>query len=152
MMKVRHSRLHAKKWSTFTSVLSMLFMLTVVLLILSGLGIFSLPVSSEGSSPNDLSSLRRIASESDGGGMGKREEQWTEILSWEPRAFLFHNFLSMERDFKFCIMKLDRSTRLTLTISLTSSTQRMVDRGQLLFLCICQMLKKGGRLYFLLPT
>lgn len=25
--------------------------------------------------------------------MGKREEQWTEILSWEPRAFLFHNFL-----------------------------------------------------------
>ncbi|KAG5246535.1 oxidoreductase family protein [Salix suchowensis] len=96
MMKARHSRLHAKKWSTFTSVLSMLFMLTVVLLILSGLGIFSLPVSSEGSSPNDLSSLRRIASESDGGGMGKREEQWTEILSWEPRAFLFHNFLSKE--------------------------------------------------------
>ena len=63
MMKVRHSRLHAKKWSTYTSVLSMLFMLTVVLLILSGLGIFSLPVNSEGSSPNDLSSHRRIASE-----------------------------------------------------------------------------------------
>jgi len=30
---------------------------------------------------------------SDGDGMGKREEQWTEILSWEPRAFLYHNFL-----------------------------------------------------------
>ncbi|KAJ6998871.1 hypothetical protein NC653_014890 [Populus alba x Populus x berolinensis] len=96
MVRVRHSRLHTKKWSTFTLVLSMLFMLTVVLLILLGLGAFSLPVSSEDSSPNDLNSYRRMASESDGDGMGKREEQWTEILSWEPRAFLYHNFLSKE--------------------------------------------------------
>lgn len=22
-----------------------------------------------------------------------RGEQWTELLSWEPRAFLYHNFL-----------------------------------------------------------
>lgn len=71
-------------------------MLTVVLFILLGLGAFSLPVSSEDSSPNDLNSYRRMASESDGDGMGKREEQWTEILSWEPRAFLYHNFLSKE--------------------------------------------------------
>ena len=25
--------------------------------------------------------------------MGKRGEQWTEIVSWEPRAFIYHNFL-----------------------------------------------------------
>ncbi|PWA72969.1 oxoglutarate/iron-dependent dioxygenase [Artemisia annua] len=29
-------------------------------------------------------------------GMGKRGDQWTEILSWEPRAFVYHNFLSKE--------------------------------------------------------
>jgi prolyl 4-hydroxylase len=63
MVKVRHSRLHTKKWSTFTLVLSMLFMLTVVLFILLGLGAFSLPVSSEDSSPNDLNSYRRMSSE-----------------------------------------------------------------------------------------
>ena len=26
-------------------------------------------------------------------GIGKRGDQWTEILSWEPRAFLYHGFL-----------------------------------------------------------
>lgn len=25
--------------------------------------------------------------------MGERGEQWTEVLSWEPRAFIYHNFL-----------------------------------------------------------
>ncbi|CAA0831080.1 Probable prolyl 4-hydroxylase 3, partial [Striga hermonthica] len=34
--------------------------------------------------------------ESEGEGLGKRENQWTEVLSWEPRAFLYHNFLSKE--------------------------------------------------------
>lgn len=29
----------------------------------------------------------------EGNGLGERREQWTEILSWEPRAFLYHNFL-----------------------------------------------------------
>lgn len=28
-----------------------------------------------------------------GDGLGERGEQWTEILSWEPRAFVYHNFL-----------------------------------------------------------
>lgn len=27
------------------------------------------------------------------GGMEKRENQWTEVLSWEPRAYIYHNFL-----------------------------------------------------------
>jgi prolyl 4-hydroxylase len=29
-------------------------------------------------------------------GLGKRGDQWTEVLSWEPRAFVYHNFLSKE--------------------------------------------------------
>ncbi|EOY15128.1 2-oxoglutarate (2OG) and Fe(II)-dependent oxygenase superfamily protein isoform 2 [Theobroma cacao] len=95
MAKVRHSRLQAKKWSTVMLVLSMLFMLTVVLLMLLGLGIFSLPMSTDDSPPNDLTSYRRMASER-GKELGKRGEQWTEVLSWEPRAFIYHNFLSKE--------------------------------------------------------
>ena len=31
--------------------------------------------------------------------MGERGDQWVEILSWEPRAFLYHNFLV---SFCFC--------------------------------------------------
>ncbi|XVF63620.1 hypothetical protein PTKIN_Ptkin09bG0101300 [Pterospermum kingtungense] len=95
MAKLRHSRSQAKKWSTVTLVLSMLFMLTIVLLMLLGLGIFSLPMNSDDSPPNDLTSYRRMAFER-GKGLGKRGEQWTEVLSWEPRAFIYHNFLSNE--------------------------------------------------------
>ncbi|KAE8715269.1 putative prolyl 4-hydroxylase 10 [Hibiscus syriacus] len=71
MAKVRHSRLQAKKRSTMTL------------------------INNYDSSPNDLTSYRRLASER-GKGLGKRGEQWTEVLSWEPRAFLYHNFLSKE--------------------------------------------------------
>ncbi|GMN35869.1 hypothetical protein TIFTF001_005591 [Ficus carica] len=95
MAKGRYTRLHGRKWSTATLVFSMLFMLSVVILMLLALGIVSLPVSSDDSPPNDLSSFRRrIVERSDG--LGNREEQWTEVLSWEPRAFIYHNFLSKE--------------------------------------------------------
>ncbi|XP_043809576.1 probable prolyl 4-hydroxylase 3 isoform X2 [Manihot esculenta] len=97
MAKLKHSRIQARKWSTFSLVLTMLFMLTVVLLMLLALGIFSLPISSDDAPPNDLiTSYRRMAAKRDGDGLGKRGEQWTQILSWEPRAFLYHNFLSKE--------------------------------------------------------
>lgn len=26
-------------------------------------------------------------------GLGKRGAQWMEVISWEPRAFVYHNFL-----------------------------------------------------------
>lgn len=74
----------------------MLFMLTVVLLMLLAMGIFSLPIGDDDSSPNDLSSYRRFAIEKHNKTMEMRGEQWTEIISWEPRAFIYHNFLSKE--------------------------------------------------------
>ncbi|KAF7829529.1 putative prolyl 4-hydroxylase 3 [Senna tora] len=95
MAKGKYTRSHGKKWSTFTLVLSMLFMLTIVLLMLLGLGIFSLPITTDDSPPTDLSAFRRKISER-GDGLGERGQQWTEILSWEPRAFIYHNFLSKE--------------------------------------------------------
>ncbi|KAL6317804.1 hypothetical protein AAG906_030558 [Vitis piasezkii] len=96
MAKGRYSRGHGKRWSTLALVLSLLLMLTVVLLMLLALGIVSLPIGTvDSDAANDLSSFRRKTF--DGGeGLGKRGEQWTEIVSWEPRAFIYHNFLSKE--------------------------------------------------------
>ncbi|KAG8377989.1 hypothetical protein BUALT_Bualt08G0091100 [Buddleja alternifolia] len=37
-----------------------------------------------------------VVSRDEGEGLGKRGDQWTEILSWQPRAFLYHNFLSKD--------------------------------------------------------
>jgi prolyl 4-hydroxylase len=70
-------------------------MLTIVLLMLLAFGVFSLPINNDESSPIDLSYFRRAATERSEG-LGKRGDQWTEVLSWEPRAFVYHNFLSKE--------------------------------------------------------
>ncbi|KAL9144538.1 hypothetical protein ABFS82_14G302300 [Erythranthe guttata] len=102
MAKGRGSRHQGKRSSTVVLVLSMLLMLTIVLLMLLGLGIVSLPVGSdEESSPiGERIKLKRltidIKGESEGDGLGERGDQWTEVLSWEPRAFVYHNFLSKE--------------------------------------------------------
>ncbi|PKI49626.1 hypothetical protein CRG98_029963 [Punica granatum] len=45
--------------------------------------------------PNDLSFIR-LRALNRVGGLGQRRETWVEALSWEPRAFLYHNFLSKE--------------------------------------------------------
>ncbi|GER33996.1 2-oxoglutarate (2OG) and Fe(II)-dependent oxygenase superfamily protein [Striga asiatica] len=101
MARGRGNRHQGKRSSTMVLVLSMLLMLSVVLLMLLGLGILSLPIGAEeGSLPvADRIKLKRFKleiSKSEWKGLGKRGEQWTEILSWEPRAFLYHNFLSKE--------------------------------------------------------
>ncbi|KAI3797017.1 hypothetical protein L1987_39706 [Smallanthus sonchifolius] len=91
-----------KRSSTVALVLSMLLMLTIVLLVLLALGIFSLPIGSDDDSSfylHDRITFKRkrlLVGDIDGDGTGKRGDQWTEILSWEPRAFLYHNFLSKE--------------------------------------------------------
>ncbi|KAL3634257.1 putative prolyl 4-hydroxylase 3 [Castilleja foliolosa] len=101
MARVRGNRHQGKRSSTAVLVLSMLLMLTVVILMLMGLGILSLPIGSDEDSfsSGDRIKLKRLTldTKSDGGdGLGERREQWTEILSWEPRAFVYHNFLSKE--------------------------------------------------------
>jgi hypothetical protein len=34
-----------------------------------------------------------VAASREGLGLGERGAQWTEVISWEPRAFVYHNFL-----------------------------------------------------------
>ncbi|KAK8945642.1 hypothetical protein KSP40_PGU000405 [Platanthera guangdongensis] len=90
----RHHRFFSsRKPLSYTLVFTVLLLLSVVFLMLLGLGIFSLPIDS-GDSPK---ATRRADIEiSAADGMPKGRKQWTEILSWEPRAFIYHNFLSKE--------------------------------------------------------
>lgn len=87
--------------STFTLVLTMLLMLSIVLLMLLALGIVSLPVNSR--APDEIGhggahskhSEKKRLQETASDGLDE-PKQWAEVLSWEPRAILYHNFLSKE--------------------------------------------------------
>ncbi|CAL0326982.1 unnamed protein product [Lupinus luteus] len=94
--KHTHTRSLGKKFSTFTLVLITFSILTLILMLLLALGIVYLPTISDDFPAANLSAFRRkIISESDEG-LVEKQEQWTEVLSWEPRAFIYHNFLSKE--------------------------------------------------------
>ncbi|XP_008802369.1 probable prolyl 4-hydroxylase 3 [Phoenix dactylifera] len=102
---VRRPRLFSNRRSSlYALALTVLLMLSVVLLMLLALGIFSLPVPSN-SAPEGVDIRQRHDRSvfeatttylGDGNGLGKRGVQWTEVVSWEPRAFIYHNFLSKE--------------------------------------------------------
>ncbi|KAJ4803418.1 2-oxoglutarate (2OG) and Fe(II)-dependent oxygenase superfamily protein [Rhynchospora pubera] len=83
-----------RRSSPYLPIIVALLMSTVVLLMLVALGIFSLPVGSKGGPHISRHRFRRSAFESQE--EEERGEQWTELLSWEPRAFIYHNFLSKE--------------------------------------------------------
>jgi prolyl 4-hydroxylase len=74
----------------------MLVMFSFVVLILVALGILSVP-SSSGDSPkaNDLTSIVHKTADRKTDDDGN-SERWVEVISWEPRAFVYHNFLTKE--------------------------------------------------------
>ncbi|XP_022640129.1 probable prolyl 4-hydroxylase 10 [Vigna radiata var. radiata] len=98
MVKARHSRVQ-KSWMTrwswvfLLSVLTM-FMFLLILLLLA-LHLLSMPTSFAPVQHNHLNSIARNASYISEG-EDEQREQWVEILSWEPRAFLYHNFLTKD--------------------------------------------------------
>ncbi|KAL0543452.1 hypothetical protein IC582_018548 [Cucumis melo] len=95
MAKHRQSRFPTRKSSSSsTLVFTLLIMFTFVILILLALGILSIPGNSGGSTKvHDLSSIVRKTSDDVDEEKG---EQWVEVISWEPRAFIYHNFLTKE--------------------------------------------------------
>ncbi|GLU19719.1 hypothetical protein SLE2022_359530 [Rubroshorea leprosula] len=96
MAKLRYSRLPSRKSSPSTLAFTMLIMFTFVILILLAFGILSIPSNSgDSTKAHDLNSIVRKAMErtEEDGGRGK---QWVEVISWEPRAVIYHNFLSKE--------------------------------------------------------
>lgn len=90
----------ARKSSSSTVVLTLLIMLSLVVLVLLALGIVSIPSSSPIPSnlqykAHDLTSIlhstvHRVEVS------GERDDQWVEVISWQPRASVFHNFLSKD--------------------------------------------------------
>ncbi|KAF8011405.1 hypothetical protein BT93_J1884 [Corymbia citriodora subsp. variegata] len=101
MAKQRTSRFPGRRAaaasSSSTLILTLLVMFSFVVLILLALGILSMPGGSSGDGPkaNDLTSLVRSTVDRGKGDEG-RGEQWVEVISWEPRAFVYHNLLSKE--------------------------------------------------------
>ncbi|GFY87934.1 2-oxoglutarate (2OG) and Fe(II)-dependent oxygenase superfamily protein [Actinidia rufa] len=76
------------------SFFSLLIITTFLILILLALKIVSIP----GNSPkaHDLSSIaHNTVARSDGD--DGRGDRWVEVISWEPRAFVYHNFLNLVR-------------------------------------------------------
>lgn len=72
-------------------------MLSVLVLVLLALGIVSIPSTGSTSShkAHDLTSIvhttvHRVEVSRE------RDDQWVEVISWEPRAFVYHNFLSKD--------------------------------------------------------
>ncbi|GAB2282885.1 hypothetical protein Dimus_017419 [Dionaea muscipula] len=97
MGKGRPYRYTIRKSSSLSIILPMLLMVSFVVLILLAFGMVSLPSSSSSKShtANDLASIaHNLVDRIDRG--DDRADQWVEVLSWEPRAFVYHNFLSKE--------------------------------------------------------
>ncbi|KAM3238866.1 putative prolyl 4-hydroxylase 10 [Capsicum annuum] len=94
-VKGRHVRGLSRKSSNSTLIFALFIGLCFMVLILLAFGIFSIPFTSKGSRKvHDLSSIAHNSAERiDGGGKG---DQWVEVISWEPRAVVYHNFLSKE--------------------------------------------------------
>ncbi|CAI0461984.1 unnamed protein product [Linum tenue] len=95
MAKARYSRFPSRKSNSSTMIFTMLLMFTFVILILLALGILSIPSNSGGSrKAHDLSNI--VHNQADSAEDQGKSEPWAEVISWEPRAFVYHNFLSKE--------------------------------------------------------
>nr|XP_016487301.1 PREDICTED: probable prolyl 4-hydroxylase 10 [Nicotiana tabacum] len=96
-VKGRHSRVGPRKSSNSTLIFGGFIMISFVVLILLAFGIFSIPSSTRGSQKaHDLSSIaHNTVQRGDDDDEGKGD-QWVEVISLEPRAYIYHNFLSKE--------------------------------------------------------
>ncbi|XP_047310600.1 probable prolyl 4-hydroxylase 10 [Impatiens glandulifera] len=93
--KGKHSR--GQKWSSSTLIFSMLIISFFVVLVLLAFGILSIPTNSRGSRKvQDLTSIIHQAAERRREEDDERKDDWVEVISWEPRAFVYHNFLTKE--------------------------------------------------------
>lgn len=72
---------------------SLFVLLSIVLLLMLALGMFSVPQESKAMKYKKLTE----STDPDGHSYGNEESrQPVEVLSWEPRAFLYHNFLTKD--------------------------------------------------------
>nr|GMC57449.1 probable prolyl 4-hydroxylase 8 [Ipomoea batatas]GMC62597.1 probable prolyl 4-hydroxylase 8 [Ipomoea batatas] len=91
--KVKSSRLPPRKTTlSWATVFTALIMVAFFVLIILALGILS--TSRESPRAHDLSTIARSAMEREDD--GDKGDTWVEVVSWEPRAFIYHNFLSKD--------------------------------------------------------
>ncbi|XP_031488144.1 probable prolyl 4-hydroxylase 10 [Nymphaea colorata] len=98
--KNSHSKMGSsfRRWNSGQMLLAFLLLFSMALLVLLSLGILSLNTAAP-KAPHDVSDLTSLKFQTD---LQSRQEselenekkQWTEVLSWEPRAFVYHNFLT----------------------------------------------------------
>ncbi|KAL8246863.1 hypothetical protein R6Q59_008079 [Mikania micrantha] len=88
----------SRRSSSSTLIFSMLIICLFFILILLALGILSIPSNSSNSPKvHDLSSIvQRLTDAGRNDGSDGRVSHWVEVISWEPRAVIYHNFLSQE--------------------------------------------------------
>ncbi|KAG6586331.1 putative prolyl 4-hydroxylase 3, partial [Cucurbita argyrosperma subsp. sororia] len=95
VLKGKYIKFQGRKWSTFKlSKIVMALLLALGISMFIAFRFFSPTESSHSNLLHRLASVQHRAVHSDG--LGKREDQWVEFISWEPRAFVYHNFLSKE--------------------------------------------------------
>ncbi|KAJ8567660.1 hypothetical protein K7X08_019868 [Anisodus acutangulus] len=94
-VKWRHSRVGPRKSSNSPIIFGGFIMVSLLVLIFLAFRIFSIPSSSRGfQKAHDLSSIaHNTVQRQDDDGKG---DQWVEVISLEPRAYVYHNFLSKE--------------------------------------------------------
>ncbi|KAM7516092.1 hypothetical protein LguiA_005675 [Lonicera macranthoides] len=93
--KGRHSRAPSRRSNSSTILFGIIILCFLLIIALLAFGILSIPNNS-GNSPkvNDLSSI--VHSTVDRNDVIERRDQWVEVISWEPRAVIYHNFLSKD--------------------------------------------------------
>ncbi|KAK8946260.1 hypothetical protein KSP40_PGU006726 [Platanthera guangdongensis] len=90
----RYPRAVSRRRSFSCALVVLVFLsLSVIILVLLACGILSLPVNSKGSPDAGRRAVRSVYEMER---TGRREVQWVEVISWEPRAFVYHSFLSKE--------------------------------------------------------
>ncbi|VFQ99827.1 unnamed protein product [Cuscuta campestris] len=91
--KGKHGRWQPRRASpSWATLFAALVMVAFFALILLGFGILS--SSRDSQEAHDLSTIARSILEREDG--SERGDQWVEIISWVPRAFVYHNFLSKD--------------------------------------------------------
>ncbi|KAG6493613.1 probable prolyl 4-hydroxylase 3 [Zingiber officinale] len=92
MREARGGRLYARMFVGRKTSKSTYFLVLLALLALSLVLLLLLPLHFDDASIPRLH--KHFLREQEG--FGHRGPQWTEVVSWEPRAFMYHNFLSKE--------------------------------------------------------
>ncbi|XP_004487245.1 probable prolyl 4-hydroxylase 10 [Cicer arietinum] len=132
MAKSMQSHVWPRKSSLTTShtlILTILVTFTFLILILLA---FSIP------KPNHLNFISRNAQRSKDKDSSEVERIWFEVISWEPRAFMYHNFLTKEEcEHLMNIAKpsmqksavVDNETGKSLITSIRTSYGTFIERG-----------------------